>query len=71
MDSNSIVDQLKIRHIDSSFQNRKRIYYNNYGDDEEYTGSSDQNRRMLRDLKNGDLDCYWSFWVYIIKIDLE
>ena len=36
-----------------SFENRKRVYYMNYGYDEEYRGTSAQNTRMNNDIKRG------------------
>ena len=49
-DKNSIVDQLKIRGIDSSFNSRKEMYEDIYGGN--YTGSAAQNERFNNYVKN-------------------
>lgn len=55
MDPDSVVDSFKARGQDSSFQNRERVYYYNYGRGEKYKGTPSQNTRMNNDLKNGQL----------------
>ena len=55
MNRNSVVDSFKKKGEDSSFQNRERVYYLNYGNKEKYKGTADQNTRMNNDLKNGQL----------------
>ena len=55
-DPYSVVDSFKKNGQDSSFTNRERVYYYNYGDEEKYVGSADQNTRMNNDIKNGNID---------------
>lgn len=56
-DPNSIVDQLKKRGVDSSFEQRRYIYHANYTCMvPEYKGTAEQNMQMLRDLKQGKLN---------------
>ena len=55
-DPNSVVDSFKRRGYDSSFINRERVYYDNYGYTEKYTGSASQNTRMNNDIKKGYID---------------
>ena len=47
-DYNSVVDTLKSNGYKSDFNTRKYLYENTYGGN--YTGSSDQNIRMNKDL---------------------
>ena len=54
-DNNSVVDSFKRRGLDASFENRERVYYNNYGYGQKYTGSAAQNTRMNNDIKTGNL----------------
>jgi len=54
-DDNSVVDSFKRRGEDSSFANRERVFYNNYGYGEKYTGSGEQNERMNRDVQRGNI----------------
>ena len=47
-DYNSVIDTLKSNDYKSDFNTRKYLYENTYGGN--YTGSSDQNIRMNKDL---------------------
>ena len=55
MDPNNVYDSFKKKGANPSFENRKRVYYMNYGHDEEYRGTPAQNNRMNDDIKRGRL----------------
>lgn len=55
-DPNSVVDSFKEHGQDSSYEHRKEVYYGNYGFDEYYRGSPEQNERMNNDIKKGNID---------------
>ena len=63
-DPNSIVDQLKKRGVDSSLENRRFIYHANYSCmAPEYKGTDKQNEQMLKDLKRGELNYWFAFYI--------
>lgn len=55
-DPNSVYDSFKKNGQDPSYENRKEVFYGNYGFDEYYRGSPEQNERMNNDIKEGNID---------------
>lgn len=55
-DPNSVYDSFKSRGYDPSYENRKAVFYGNYGFGEYYRGSPEQNERMNKDIKRGNID---------------
>ena len=52
-DPNSVFDSFKRLGYDPSYENRKAVFYGNYGFNEYYRGSAEQNERMNKDIKRG------------------
>lgn len=58
-DPNSVYDSFKSRGYNPSYENRKAVFYGNYGFDEYYRGTPEQNERMNNDIKKGNIDFNW------------
>lgn len=59
-DPNSVYDSFKVHGQNPSYENRKAVFYGNYGFGEIFRGSPEQNERMNNDIKRGriDFNCY-------------
>ena len=58
-DPYSVYDTFKENGQNPSYENRKAVFYGNYGFGEYYRGSPEQNERMNNDIKKGNInfDC--------------
>jgi hypothetical protein len=55
-DPNSVYDTFKKLGHNPNYENRKAVYYGNYGFSEYYRGSPEQNERMNKDIKRGRIN---------------